>query len=292
MSQTSGRAVATLSLIGAAFGFSTIAIFTTLLSNAGTSLLSAMVGRYIFASLVLIPVAGGFAAIRLPRARVAQLAGIGGLGQALIAFLSLSALAYIPAATLVFLFYTFPAWVALRAALLRTEPLTGVRLISLALSFGGVAVMVGWPGTEAVHPLGAGLALSAAVVYALFIPLIDRLRIGVSAVVATSWVAIGATLIFLFAGLVTRDLSFPTAPTSWVYMIGLGVVSTALAFTLFLRGLQALGPLHAAIVTTTEPFFVTILAALVLGQPIKIQTVAGGTLIAVAVLVLQRSAKG
>jgi drug/metabolite transporter (DMT)-like permease len=285
VSQTSGRAVATLSLIGAAFGFSTIAIFTTLLSNAGTSLLSAMVGRYIFASLVLIPVAGGFAAIRLPRARVAQLAGIGGLGQALIAFLSLSALAYIPAATLVFLFYTFPAWVALRAALLRTEPLTGVRLISLALSFGGVAVMVGWPGTEAVHPLGAGLALSAAVVYALFIPLIDRLRIGVSAVVATSWVAIGATLIFLFAGLVTRDLSFPTAPTSWVYMIGLGVVSTALAFTLFLRGLQALGPLHAAIVTTTEPFFVTILAALVLGQPIKIQTVAGGTLIAVAVLV-------
>lgn len=292
MSQSSGRAVATLSLIGAAFGFSTIAIFTTLLSNAGTTLLSAMVGRYVFASLVLIPVAGGFAAMRLPRARVAQLAGIGGLGQALIAFLSLSALAYIPAATLVFLFYTFPAWVALRAALLRTEPLTGVRLFSLALSFGGVGVMVGWPGAEAVHPLGAGLALSAAVVYALFIPLIDRLRTGVSAVVATSWVAIGATLIFLVAGLVARDLSIPAAPLSWLYMIGLGVVSTALAFTLFLRGLQTVGPLHAAIVTTTEPFFVTTLAALVLGQPITVQTVIGGTLIAVAVLVLQRSVKG
>lgn len=292
MSHQPGRAVATLSLIGAAFGFSTIAIFTTLLSNAGTTLLSAMVGRYIFASLVLIPVSGGFAAMRLPRARVAQLAGIGGLGQALIAFLSLSALAYIPAATLVFLFYTFPAWVALRAALLRSEPLTGVRLFSLALSFGGVGVMVGWPGAEAVHPLGAGLALSAAVVYALFIPLIDRLRTGVSAVVATSWVAIGATLIFLVAGLVMRDLSLPAAPLSWLYMIGLGVFSTALAFTLFLRGLQAVGPLHAAIVTTTEPFFVTTLAALVLGQPITVQTVIGGTLIAIAVLVLQRSAIG
>ena len=170
MKHAPGRAAATLSLIGAAFGFSTISIFTTLLAKAGTSLLSAMVGRYIIASLVLMPMAGGFAAMRLPRTRVAQLAGIGGLGQALIAFLSLSALAYIPAAMLVFLFYTFPAWVALRAALLRTEPLTGVRLFSLALSFGGVAVMVGWPGTDAVHPLGAGLALSAAVVYAFFIP--------------------------------------------------------------------------------------------------------------------------
>jgi len=237
-------------------------------------------------------VAGGFTAMRLPRARVMQLAGIGGLGQALIAFLSLSALAYIPAAMLVFLFYTFPAWVALRAALLRTEPLTGSRLFSLALSFGGVAVMVGWPGSQAVHPLGAGLALSAALVYALFIPLIDRLRAGVSAVVATSWVAIGATLIFLVAALVMRDLSIPSAPISWLYMLGLGIVSTALAFTLFLRGLEVLGPVHAAIVTTAEPFFVAMLAALVLGQPITIQTVVGGSLIATAVLVLQRSAKG
>jgi drug/metabolite transporter (DMT)-like permease len=290
--QPHGRGVATLSLIGAALGFSTIAIFTTLLANAGTSLLTAMTGRYIVASLVLIPVAGGFTAMRLPRARVMQLAGIGGLGQALIAFLSLSALAYIPAATLVFLFYTFPAWVALRAGLLRTEPLTGWRLFSLALSFGGVAVMVGWPGSQPVHPLGAGLALSAALVYALFIPLIDRLRAGVSAVVATSWVAIGATLIFLLAALVMRDLSIPPAPLSWLYMVGLGIVSTALAFTLFLRGLEVLGPVHAAIVTTTEPFFVAILAALVLGQPITMQTVVGGSLIAIAVLVLQRSARG
>ena len=287
MSHHPGRAGATVSLVGAAFGFSTIAIFTTLLANAGTSLMSAMLGRYVFASLVLVPVAGGIAAIRLPRDRVVQLAGIGGLGQALIAFLSLSALEYIPAAMLVFLFYTFPAWVALRAALLRTERLTGLRLFSLALSFGGVGVMVGWPGSEAVHPLGAGLALLAAVVYALFIPLIDRLRAGVSAVVATTWVAVGATVIFFVAALVTGNLALPTALMSWLYMIGLGTISTALAFTLFLRGLQVLGPVSAAIITTAEPFFVAILAALLLDQPIRQQTVIGGSLIAIAVLILQ-----
>jgi drug/metabolite transporter (DMT)-like permease len=282
------RAVATLSLIGAAFGFSTIAIFTTLLGNAGTSLLTAMLGRYVVASVVLIPVAGGVAAMRLPRLRMLQLAGVGGAGQAVIAFLSLSALQYIPAAMLVFLFYTFPAWVALRAVLLRTERLTGARLFSLLLSFAGVGVMVGWPGSEAVHPLGAGLALSAAVVYALFIPLIDRLRAGVGAVVATAWVAVGATVIFFVAALVMRDLTIPTAPMSWLYIVGLGTLSTAVAFTLFLRGLEAVGPVTAAIVTTAEPFFVATLAALVLNQPIRLQTVVGGTLIAVAVLVLQR----
>ncbi len=292
MSQASGRGRATLALVGAAFGFSTIAILTTLLTDAGTSLLGAMAGRYVFATLVLIPVAGGFAAMRVPPRKAAQITIVGGAGQAAIAFLSLSALEYIPAATLVFLFYTFPAFVALRAAVLRTERLSGARLFSLALSFAGVGVMVGWPGAEAVHPLGAALALSAAVVYALFIPLIDRLRAGVGVVVSTAYVAIGATIIFVVAASVTGELVPPAAPVSWLYMIGLGVISTALAFTLFLHGVQVLGPVHAAIVTTTEPFFVSILAALVLGQPINLQTVLGGTLIAIAVLLLQRHSRG
>jgi drug/metabolite transporter (DMT)-like permease len=284
--------MATLSLVGAAFGFSTIAIFTTLLTNAGVPLLTAMTGRYVFASLVLIPVAGGFAALRLPTRRIIELAGIGGMGQAVIAFLSLSALAYIPAATLVFLFYTFPAFVALRAALFRTERLTGTRLFSLALSFAGVGVMVGWPGAEAVHPLGAGLALSAAVIYAMFIPLIDKLRAGLGAVVSTAWVAIGAMIIFLLAALFTVQLTIPTSTLPWLYMVGLGALSTAVAFTLFLHGLQALGPVSAAIITTAEPFFVASLASLVLDQPITPQTVAGGSLIAIAVLALQRPVRG
>lgn len=284
-----GRAGATLSLVGAAFGFSTIAIFTSLLATAGTPLVAAMLGRYVVASLVLIPIAGGFAAIRLPGPRIARLAGIGGMGQAMIAFLSLSALEYIPAAMLVFLFYTFPAWVALRAALLRTERLTGLRLFSLLLSFAGVGVMVGWPGADAVHPLGAGLALSAAVVYALFIPVIDTLRAGLSAVVATTWVAIGAMVIFLVAALVMGQFAVPTGLVPWLYIIGLGTLSTAVAFTLFLRGLQVVGPVMASIVTTAEPFFVAMLAALVLGQPIQLQTIVGGALIAIAVLALQRA---
>jgi drug/metabolite transporter (DMT)-like permease len=282
------RVRATFSLVGAAFGFSTIAIFTSLLANAGTPLLPAMLGRYVVASVLLVPMAG-LAAMRLPARRVVQLAGIGGLGQATIAFLSLSALEYIPAAMLVFLFYTFPAWVALRAAILRTERLTGSRLVSLLLSFSGVAVMVGWPGAEAVHPLGAALALTAAVVYALFIPLIDRLRSGIGAVAATAWVAIGAMVIFFVATLAGQQMVLPGTTLSWVYVLGLGTVSTALAFTLFLHGLQVVGPVSAAIITTAEPFFVATLAALVLDQPIQLQTIVGGTLIAVAVLMLQRA---
>jgi DME family drug/metabolite transporter len=125
-------------------------------------------------------------------------------------------------------------------------------------------------------------------VYALFIPLIDRLRAGLGAVLSTAWVAVGATVIFVVAAAVAGQVSLPTTLLPWVWLAGLGTLSTAVAFTLFLRGLRVLGPVQTAIITTTEPFFVAVLAAVVLDQPIRPETLAGGSLIAIAVLVLQR----
>ncbi|NUQ12473.1 MAG: hypothetical protein HUU26_09150, partial [Gemmatimonadaceae bacterium] len=63
MSHAPGRGLATLSLLGAAAGFSTIAIFTTLLTEGGMPLLSAMTGRYVLAGAVLMAVSGGLRAV-------------------------------------------------------------------------------------------------------------------------------------------------------------------------------------------------------------------------------------
>jgi drug/metabolite transporter (DMT)-like permease len=62
-----------------------------------------------------------------------------------------------------------------------------------------------------------------------------------------------------------------------------------LAFVAFMRGLGLLGPVRTAIVSTVEPFFTAVLGAVVLGQPFGAATVAGGVLIAAAVLLLQRA---
>ena len=76
--------------------------------------------------------------------------------------MSLSALKYIPAASLTFLFYTYPAWIAVISAVRGTEKLTSWRVVALGLSLAGLALMVGMPGKGGLNPIGAGLALSAA----------------------------------------------------------------------------------------------------------------------------------
>ena len=71
--------------------------------------------------------------------------------------------------------------------------------------------------------------------------------------------------------------------SGWGAIVGLALVSTVAAFILFLKGLALLGPVRTAIISTVEPFFTALLAALVLGQPLTARTFLGGTIVVAAV---------
>ena len=66
----------------------------------------------------------------------------------------------------------------------------------------------------------------------------------------------------------------------------MALVCTVIAFMCFLRGLETLGAVRTAIVSTVEPFWGALLASLVLAQPLTVRTLAGGALVAAAVIIL------
>lgn len=284
----SAAARATVWVVLSACGFGAIAIFTTVGTRAGSPLLNLLAWRYILASLVL----GGLAlSQRLLRANgaVARVVAITGVGQALVAVVSLSALRYIPAATLAFLFYTFPAWVAVLARLRHSEPLTPRRLTALALSLGGVFVMVGSPAANgaSLNVTGVALALVAALLYAVYIPIIGALQRGHGALATSTYMAVGAGIILGVTAATRGELTLAMTPVVWGASLGLALISTVIAFLLFLRGLDVLGPVRTAIISTVEPFVTALLGAWVLDQPLSQSTLLGGALIAAAVVLLQ-----
>jgi drug/metabolite transporter (DMT)-like permease len=136
------------------------------------------------------------------------------------------------------------------------------------------------------------LALGAAVVYALYIPFLGRLQARATPAGAAAWVCLGAAVILGVGAAVRGTLTAALGPTAWGAVAVLAVLCTVLAFIAFMRGLGRLGSVRAAIVSTVEPFFTAVLGALVLAQPFGPATVAGGVLIAAAVLLLQRSPRG
>jgi drug/metabolite transporter (DMT)-like permease len=270
-----------------ATGFGAIPILTSLAEQSGASLLNALWWRYLLGTLMLAVFAGSMRALRAPWRAILPVIVLAGGAQAFIAFVSLSALDYIPAAPLSFLFYTYPAWVAVLAAARGTEKLTLTRVVALALSLGGIGVMIGAPSVGSLHPVGVTLALIAAVAYAMYIPLIGKYQEQLSEWIAAVYSALGAGVILLAIALLTHRASVALTANAWLAIGGLAFWSTAIAFIAFLRGLRVLGPVRTAIVSTVEPFWTALLGARILGQRLSMATLGGGLLIAAAVVLLQ-----
>jgi drug/metabolite transporter (DMT)-like permease len=285
---TSSRSVlrATLLVLFSACCFGSIATLVTLATNAGTRLVDVLAWRFLLAALLLVAVSGGIGVLRQHGRRALPLLVLAGGGQALIGFIGLSALRYVTAATMIFLFYSYPAWVTLISALQGKEALTSRRLLALGLSLAGIALMVGMPGAGGVNPFGALLALLSGFLYALYIPMIGHFGEGLPPAATATFAAAGAAVIFVAVALARGGLTVRAAPIAWVALVLLAVVCTVLAFLAFLRGLAVIGPVRTAIVSTIEPFWGALLASIVLGQPLSPRTLGGGLLIAAAVIIL------
>jgi drug/metabolite transporter (DMT)-like permease len=284
---TNERKASGLILIAAA-AYGTLSIGTGLAARQGVSLTTLMAWRYALAAPLLMAI-GGAATLRVPVGRALGLFIIGGGGQALVTWLSLSALQWLPAATLSFLFYTYPAWVAILAAVAGLERLTTTRVGALALALGGITLMVGAPWAIALPIEGVLRALGGAAVYAFYIPTIHRLRGPLDAAAASAWIISGAAVVFVLAAASDGALVSSMTPSTWAIAVVLAIFSTTVAFITFLRGLAVLGPVRTAILSTTEPFWTAVLAALILAQPIGPRTLAGGGAIVAAILLLQRA---
>jgi drug/metabolite transporter (DMT)-like permease len=278
---------ATLLVLVSACCFGSIGVLSTLAINGGARLIDVLFWRYAIAAVLLVVVSGGLAAVRLPRRRALELSFLAGGGQAAVAFTTLSALKYIPVASLVFLFYTYPTWVAVISAARGVERLTPARVAVLAISLAGIGLMVGLPGSGALHPAGVAFALGGAVLYALYIPMINRIGTGLAPAVTSAFAAGGAAVVFLVAALAQGVPRVAFTPLGWAAILALAVVCTVLAFIIFLRGLAVIGAVRTAIVSTVEPFWTALLASVVLGQQLTPRTYAGGVLIAIAVIALQ-----
>ena len=271
----------------AACCFGSISTFTLLGLGAGASLPALITWRYLLAVPLLFLMAGA-PAFRIGPDLTWRLVVMGGLPQAIVTGLTLFALRWVPAATEAFLFYTYPAWVAIIAAVRGTEPLTREKVVALVLSLLGIGIMVGAPGAAALDPIGVACVLGAAIVYALYIPLIDGLRHQTGSSITAAWLSVGATIVFASWAALDGTLLAPLAPRAWLAAVALAIIGTVVAFSLLLRGLATLGPVRTAIVATVEPFSTVVLAAALLSQPVTLQTVVGGLLIGAAVLLLQR----
>lgn len=242
--------------------------------------------RVLFGGLVLVAWAlatGGMRELReLPRRRLVQLMVQGAI-LTVNWVLFLTALDLTKVATAELLGYLGPVFVAALAPLVTKEPFQRSIVLPMALALGGIAVILAPQGLGVASGrelLGAVLAFSSALTYAVLLLRSKRLLQGVSGR-AIMVVEYGVAVVLL-APFVAWEYAHGGAPTnagSYAALATLGIVHTALAGLLFFAGLRRVRTDHAAVLTYAEPASAVLFAAAFLGEPLTLATVAGGAMV-------------
>jgi drug/metabolite transporter (DMT)-like permease len=291
--RSSAATTGTALTLAAALGFAAVSTLTSIAVAEGTSVPNVLTWRYVLASVVMTVLAGMNGFPKMAKKDVYAWLVIGGGGQALFVGLALSSIKYIPVATLAFLFYTYPAWVTLVQAVRGAEKLTARRALALGLSFAGIVVMVGVPsgvgadGSNSAFWKGVALALSAAMLYGIYIPTARQMQKTYPVPVTGALAKIGAAACLLLWALGDGSFDYALTGRAWSAIAALTIFSTVLPSLFFLMGLIRLGPVRTAIVSTVEPFLTAVIGAVFLGQAISMRAGLGGAMIVGAVLLLQ-----
>jgi drug/metabolite transporter (DMT)-like permease len=166
--------------------------------------------------------------------------------------------------------------------LTRDERITGGRLVGLALGIGGVAVLIGPEALQGVglHLLAQIAVLGAALSYA-FAGIYGRRFKGQSPLVTAAGQVSATTLMMLPIALVLDRPWTGASPgvATWAAIIGLALLSTALAYILYFRILASAGATNLLLVTFLIPVSALLLGAAILGERIDLEQVLGMILI-------------
>jgi drug/metabolite transporter (DMT)-like permease len=169
------------------------------------------------------------------------------------------------------------------------ERLTPRRLAGVLIGMAGVALMV---GPDALGGLGvdvlAQLAILVAGVSYAFAGIFGRRFSGTPPLVtATGQVTAAALLILPVAAAVDRPwtLSAPGVAT-WLALLGLAIVSTALGYVVYFRILATAGATNLLLVTLLMPAIALVLGTAALGERLAPRHFAGVALIAAGLAVI------
>jgi drug/metabolite transporter (DMT)-like permease len=266
-----------------ATAFGATAIIAKFAYREGVNVSTLLVARFTLGAVMLW---GLVFALRVPRAMTRRDAigflALGAFGYATQSRMVFESLKRIPAGTAILLLYAYPAIVAGLAYALGREQFGWRKALVLATGLMGVALVLGKPG-EGATSAGVAFALGGAVVYAIYITIVERVMAGVHPLLSSATIVTGAAVSFVVSSTATGQFRPSVGAAGWSWLVLLAFVSITVAVWTFLAAVDRIGPTRASIASTFEPVVAVALGALTLGERLGAWQLAGGALVIAAV---------
>ena len=261
-------------------------LFGMPLMNNGAAIESILFFRYAFAVVIL----GAFLwltkqsfKITAKQAGVLLILGLLYTSSSICLFEAYNYIASGLATTLIFL---YPVLVAIIMVFLRVVPSWPVWL-AIAATFGGVLVMTQGSGGEAIDPIGVMLSLGSALVYALFIVIINRSKAiaEISNTLLTFYALTVGAMVFLCMILLsdTAITAGIEGGSAWLNLVGLALLPTIVSTATLAIATRNIGATKASVLGVFEPITAILVGTLIFGEPLTTNIVVGICIAIVAV---------
>jgi drug/metabolite transporter (DMT)-like permease len=248
--------------------------------------LTIVVSRVVLAALALLAVIR-FMGVKLPTDRSAWKAffGMGLLNNAIPFTLIVWGQTHIASGVASILNAATPLFTVVVAHFLTAdEKMTGRRLVGVTIGLVGVAVMI---GGAALQSLGVNVAaqlacLAAALSYACAGVFGRRFKLmGVTPMATATGQVVASSLLLLPVVMLVDRPWMLTAPSAGALaaLLGLALLSTAVAYVLYFRILATAGATNLLLVTFLIPVSAILLGTLVLGEALEAKHIIGMALI-------------
>jgi drug/metabolite transporter (DMT)-like permease len=194
--------------------------------------------------------------------------------------------------TAVPLMYTSGAFTIIMASYLLKERITRNKLISVAVTFVGILlVVVGYNVDQLVYePLGILAGVGAGAAYGFYNVNSKKFIGKYNAIVINLYTVVFATIFLAFlANPVKVFTGGMIAATSWKFIILLSFVNYGVAFTLLIQGFKTVEAGRGAIIATIEPVMTVILARILFQESMGWVQGTGFVLIFTAIFIATRN---
>ena len=182
------------------------------------------------------------------------------------------------------IFFSYPIIVALVLILFYKEKLTIPTLLSLLLVVAGVGVL-SIKKEEALNYIGLGISLLGALVYALYILIVNKVRIESSGVKISFYSMLFSSLYFLVKSLLLRE---SITISSWALAGDLtlfAIITTSLSLVTLVYAVRYIGSTPTAIMGAFEPIVAVLISVGLFGEQLTPSLVIGGMVIITGVLI-------
>jgi drug/metabolite transporter (DMT)-like permease len=179
------------------------------------------------------------------------------------------------ATTLIFL---YPVLVAIIMVFLGVVPSWPVWL-AIATTFGGVLIMTQGSGNEAIDPTGILLSLGSALVYALFIVIINRSKAiaDISNSLLTFYaLTVGAIVFLIKIALSNTDITAGIeGSAAWLNLIGLALLPTIVSTATLAISTRNIGATKASVLGVFEPITAILVGTMMFSEPLTTNIIVG-----------------